>query len=189
MTFLYTGFRHSLLSATNNTTKYCLLALFAALTACTGVPPGGLQVVTGFDIARYEGRWYEIARLDHRFERGLSQVTAHYESQPDNTVRVVNRGFNTESDEWEEAIGRARFADSADSGALEVSFFGPFYGAYNIVDLDKTGYQWALVTGPSFNYLWILSRQPQMDPAVYQQLVQTAADAGFNTNELIVVEH
>lgn len=160
-----------------------------ALSACVGGPPGGLQVVDGFDVSRYEGSWYEIARLDHRFERGLSRVTANYEIQPDNTVRVVNRGFNTESQQWEDAVGKAKFTGDSYIGSLKVSFFGPFYGAYNIVALDKENYQWAMVTGPSFSYLWILSRQAELDPAIYQQLVQTASEAGFATDELIVVEH
>lgn len=166
-----------------------LLSLMLLLCACVGAPPGGLQVVDGFDVSRYEGTWYEIARLDHRFERGLSRVTANYQLQPDNTVRVTNRGFSAESQQWEEAIGKARFQGEPDVGALKVSFFGPFYGAYNIVALDKENYQWALVTGPSFNYLWILSRQPQLDAAIYLQLIETAANAGFATDELIVVEH
>lgn len=166
-----------------------VISMALILSACVGGPPGGLQVVDEFDISRYQGNWYEIARLDHRFERGLSRVTANYEVQPDDTVRVINRGFNTESQQWEEAVGKARFTGDPDTGALKVSFFGPFYGAYNIVALDKENYQWALVTGPSFNYLWILSRQADLDAAVYQQLVNTASEAGFATDELIVVEH
>lgn len=175
-----------------NTVRWPAIALMSItlmFTACTGGPPGGLQVVDGFEVDRYEGSWYEIARLDHRFERGLSRVTANYEVQADNSVRVINRGFNTEEQEWEEAVGKAKFTGEADAGSLKVSFFGPFYGAYNIVALDKENYQWALVTGPSFNYLWILSRQPDLDAAIYQELVTIAADAGFDTDELIVVEH
>jgi apolipoprotein D and lipocalin family protein len=166
-----------------------LISVVLMLCACTGAPPGGLQVVDDFDISRYEGRWYEIARLDHRFERGLSRVTANYELQPDNTVRVLNRGLNTQSQQWEEAVGKARFAGEPDVGALKVSFFGPFYGAYNIVALDQENYQWALVTGPSFSYLWILARQPEIDPTIYDQLIQTAREAGFAIDDLIVVEH
>lgn len=166
-----------------------LIGLMLVLSACAGAPPGGLQVVDGFDINRYDGRWYEIARLDHRFERGLSRVSANYEIQSDDSVRVINRGFNAETEEWEEAIGKARFADTPTKGALEVSFFGPFYGAYNIVELDKTNYQWVLVTGASFDYLWILAREPQLDQAIYQQLLDKARAAGFDTDELIVVQH
>jgi apolipoprotein D and lipocalin family protein len=166
-----------------------LLSVLLLLCACVGEPPGGLRVVDDFDLERYEGNWFEIARLDHRFERGLSRVTANYEMQPDNTVRVTNRGFDAQSQQWKEAIGKARFQGSSDIGALKVSFFGPFYGAYNIVALDQENYQWALITGPSFNYLWILSRQPTLDQATYQQLIKMAADAGFDTDKLIVVEH
>lgn len=169
--------------------RLLILPVILMLCACVGGPPGGLQVVEEFDVSRYEGTWHEIARLDHRFERGLSRVTATYELQPDDTVRVINRGFDSESQEWEEAVGKARFTGEPDIGALKVSFFGPFYGAYNIVALDKENYQWALVTGPSFGYLWILSRQAEMDPVTYQQLIKMASDAGFATEELIVVEH
>lgn len=166
-----------------------LVAFVLVLTACTGGPPGGLQVIDEFEITRYEGEWYEIARLDHRFERGLSRVTANYEVQADNTVQVINRGYNSDAEAWEEALGKARFIGDSDSGALKVSFFGPFYGAYNIVALDKENYQWAMVTGPSFSYLWILARQPDIDDNIYNQLVQTARNAGFATDELIRVEH
>jgi apolipoprotein D and lipocalin family protein len=173
----------------NRAKPAALVPVLLILCACVGGPPGGLRVVDDFDIDRYEGNWFEIARLDHRFERGLSRVTANYKMQPDNTVRVTNRGFDAESQQWKEAIGKARFQGQSDTGALKVSFFGPFYGAYNIVALDQENYQWALITGPSFNYLWILSRQPALDQAIYQQLIKIAADAGFDTDKLIVVEH
>lgn len=159
------------------------------LSACTGGPPGGLQIVQNFDLQRYQGDWFEIARLDHRFERGLSQVSANYTVQEDSSVRVINRGFDENSQEWEEAIGKAKFVAAPDQGALKVSFFGPFYGAYNIVALDQENYQWVMVTGPSYDYLWILARQPTLEEVVYGRLVEIAANAGFAVNELIVVEH
>ncbi len=166
-----------------------MVVMVIALSACTGRPPGGLRVVDNFNLERYEGRWYEIARLDHRFERGLSRVTADYEQQTDGSVRVVNRGFDERSGEWEEAIGRARFVDTPDQGRLKVSFFGPFYGAYNIVALDQNRYEWVMVTGPTRSYLWILARSPKLDPAIYNRLVNVAREAGFATEELIVVQH
>lgn len=168
-----------------------LMSLFTALllAACTGGPPGGLSVVDNFELERYQGQWFEIARLDHRFERGLSQVSANYRIQPDNTVQVINRGFDMASGQWDEAIGKARFIDATDRGALKVSFFGPFYGAYNIVALDQDNYQWVMVTGPSLDYLWILARQPTLDAAIYDRLIAMAGNAGFDLNELIVVSH
>lgn len=170
--------------------QYFLIATAGLILAgCTGGPPGGLTVVENFDITRYEGRWYEIARLDHRFERGLNDVTAVYTLQDDNTVRVVNRGYSDTEQDWEEAVGRARFVDEPTVGALKVSFFGPFYGAYNVVALDHQAYQWALVTGPNHNYLWILAREPVLAEATLQRLITMAAQAGFETDNLITVSH
>ena len=102
---------------------------------CVGVPEG-IEPVTGFEVERYMGRWYEVARLDHSFERGMEQVTATYELRPDGTVAVLNRGYRADKGEWGEASGKARFLGEPDVAALKVSFFGPFYGGYNVVDLD-----------------------------------------------------
>jgi apolipoprotein D and lipocalin family protein len=166
-----------------------LAALFFSLqSGCTGAP-GGVTVVTGFEIDRYLGTWYEIARLDHSFERGLSAVTADYSLRDDGGVRVVNRGYNEKSGEWDEAIGKAYFVGASDVGQLKVSFFGPFYGGYNIIELDKSGYQYSLVAGPDRDYLWILSRTSQMQPDVLRSLVNKASELGFATDALIFVEH
>ena len=166
-----------------------LAALFLTLqSSCTGLPDG-VTVVTGFEIDRYLGTWYEIARLDHSFERGLSAVTADYSLRDDGGVRVVNRGYNDQSGEWDEAIGKAYFVGASDVGQLKVSFFGPFYGGYNIIELDKSDYQYSLVAGPDRDYLWILSRTPQMEPNILQSLVNKARKLGFATDELIFVRH
>ena len=163
--------------------------LFAAMLAgCTVEVPPGIEPVTGFQAERYMGRWYEIARLDHSFERGLERITAEYALQPDGTVRVTNRGFATAKGEWKEAVGTAKFLGSPDVGALKVSFFGPFYGGYNIADLDP-GYQHALIAGPNRSYLWILSRSPNPPRAEVERLVAKAAALGFDTQALIFVKH
>jgi apolipoprotein D and lipocalin family protein len=165
-----------------------LAALFLTLqSGCTGAPDG-VTVVTGFEIDRYLGTWYEIARLDHSFERGLSSVTANYSLRDDGGVRVVNKGKN-QSGEWDEAIGKAYFVGDSDVGQLKVSFFGPFYGGYNIVELDQSDYQYSLVAGPDRDYLWILSRTAKMQPEILQSLVNKARELGFATDELIFVEH
>lgn len=167
------------------------LAAVAALwlvTGCGPTTPDGIEPVTGFEVKRYMGRWYEVARLDHRFERGMEQVTADYTLQPDGTVAVVNRGFETADGQWREARGKARFAGDPAVGALEVSFFGPFYGGYNIVDLDPA-YQHALIAGPNRSYLWILSRTPRPPRAEVERLVGRAASLGFDTQALIYVKH
>ena len=164
------------------------LLTIAFQSACTGTPEG-VQVVTGFEIDRYLGTWYEIARLDHRFERGMSDVTATYSLRDDGGVHVVNRGYKVADGEWEQATGKAYFVGDNDVGQLKVSFFGPFYGGYNIVELDKDHYRYALVSGPTRSYLWILARSPELDGDVLAGLVATAKDLGFATDELIYVSH
>lgn len=156
-----------------------------ALAGCTGIP-SGTQPVTGFELDRYLGQWYEIARLDHSFERGLDCVTAEYSLRDDGGVRVINRGYNLEEQAWSEAEGRAYFIDEESVGRLKVSFFGPFYGGYNILALDDD-YRWALVSGPNRNYLWILARTPTLESDLEAQLRQRAAELDFPTDALIDV--
>jgi len=163
-----------------------ILAVF--LGACTGTPDG-VTVVSGFDLNRYLGTWYEIARLDHPFERGLSNITATYSLRDDGGVKVINRGYNVEDREWDEADGKAYFVGDEDVGQLKVSFFGPFYGGYNIIELDKDGYEYSMVAGPDRSYLWILSRSPDLDDAVLERLVAKAGELGFPIGELIMVDH
>ena len=164
-----------------------LLLGFAA-GACTGIPEGA-EVVDDFDLQRYLGTWYEIARLDHRFERGLNNVTATYSLRDDGGVRVLNRGFNTADQEWEEAEGKAYLVDASNVGRLKVSFFGPFYGGYNILALDQADDGYSLVVGPDRDYLWILAREPSLAPEILAELVAIAANLGFPVDELIYVEH
>ncbi|TCV03694.1 apolipoprotein D and lipocalin family protein [Samsonia erythrinae] len=161
-----------------------LVALFS--TACSVTPPDNVTVVEKVDINRYLGTWYEIARLDHRFERNMERVTATYSLRDDGGVKVVNRGFNTDKQEWKESTGKAYFTGSPQRGALKVSFFGPFYGGYNIIELDED-YRYALICGPNRNYLWILSRTPTLDDATRDKLVATAKRYGFPTESLIWV--
>lgn len=164
------------------------LALFALLlVSCTGTPDG-ISPVTGFDLQRYLGNWYEIARLDHSFERGMSQVSADYSLNDDGSVKVVNRGYLADKNEWKEAIGKAKFVGAEDVGHLKVSFFGPFYGGYVIYALDHQGYQYAFVTSYNRDYLWLLARTPQISDALKQQFVQQADALGFDTAALIWVE-
>lgn len=163
------------------------LAIMALLLAgCTSVPKG-VTPVQDFELNKYLGTWYEIARFDHRFERGLNYVTAEYQLNDDGTVRVINRGKDRDSGEWEQAEGVAKFAGDNDTGHLKVSFFGPFYASYVIAALDDD-YQYSLVTGPSRDYLWILSRTPSLGHDVLNDLVNKARDLGYATNELIYVQ-
>jgi apolipoprotein D and lipocalin family protein len=167
--------------------RHFLLLAAALLAGCAQIPEG-VEAVGGFDAERYLGQWYEIARLDHRFERGLDNISANYAAREDGGIDVLNRGFDRAKGEWREARGRARFAGSRDTGMLEVSFFGPFYGGYNVVDLDPD-YQYALVAGPTRKYLWILARRPDPPREAVERLVQRAAELGFDTPALIYVEH
>ena len=164
------------------------LFLALALLAGCGQIPDGVQAVGGFDAERYLGRWYEIARLDHRFERGLDSISATYTARADGGIDVLNRGYDRAAGEWREARGRARFVGPRDVAMLEVSFFGPFYGGYNVVALDPD-YQLSLVAGPTREYLWILARQPDPPRDAVEPLVKRAGELGFDTDALIWVSH
>ena len=158
------------------------------LGGCVGAPEH-IQPVDGFELNKYLGTWYEIARLDHSFERGLEQVTANYSLRDDGGVKVINKGFNAIKNKWKQAEGKAYFVGEPDIGQLKVSFFGPFYGGYNIIELDKTNYQYSLVCGPNLSYLWILARDPQLDKTIVDKLVAKAKSLGFATDKLIYVRH
>lgn len=154
--------------------------------------PENVDVVDGVNAEQYLGTWYEIARLDHSFERGLDNVTAHYEQNEDGSIKVINRGYNREDKKWDEAIGKAYFvekpnADNNYLGKLKVSFFGPFYGAYNIIALDKVYYNYVMICGQNKDYLWILSRTPELTYPIKQELVSQANALGFATDKLIYV--
>lgn len=154
-----------------------LLLLF---TGCAGAPEG-IVAVDHFDLNRYLGTWYEIARIENRFERGSEQVSASYTLREDGKVKVLNRGYYPEKQQWKSAEGKAKFTGDPTVGAFAVSFFGPFYGGYNIFDLEREHYSWALVAGNSRDYLWILARKPQMDRALYSRLMAEAHAKGFDT--------
>jgi len=166
-----------------------LALLFAlALSACSTAPPEGLRPITPFDLNRYLGQWYEIARLDHSFERGMSDVNATYQLQDDGSVKVINRGYDTQRQAWKEAIGRALFVGDRQTASLKVSFFGPFYGGYHVIALDQQDYRWSLVAGPDRDYLWILARDRTLPAEVREQLLSQAKALGFATDKLIWVD-
>ncbi|SEN11562.1 lipocalin family protein [Nitrosomonas marina] len=167
--------------------KYFLLLLLVSLTGCTGMPDGVVPV-SNFDKQRYLGKWYEIARLDHSFERGLSHVTADYELREDGGIRVINRGFSAAESEWQEAEGKAYFVGNDDIGHLKVSFFGPFYGSYVVFDLDHDNYQYAFISGYNTSYLWLLSRTPEVGKDVKAKFIRLSDKLGFDTDELIFTQ-
>jgi apolipoprotein D and lipocalin family protein len=121
--------------------------LISGITAgCTGLP-GDVNPVDGFDVNRYLGKWYEIARLDHSCERGLDKVSAEYPLRDDGCVKVINRGFDTANNKWQDVEGKAFFVNGETGGHLKVSFFGPFYGSYVVFEFDQEAYQYAFVAG------------------------------------------
>jgi apolipoprotein D and lipocalin family protein len=155
------------------------------LVGCTGLPKN-IQPVNDFDINQYFGRWYEIARLDHRFEKNLTSVTADYRKTSATEIEVTNRGYNQITKEWTEATGVAKFVQDSQVAHLKVAFMVPFYASYVIFDLDKH-YQYAIVTGYNRDYLWLLSRTPTVSEAVYQHFLQQADIRGFEIDKLIRV--
>ena len=164
-----------------------LSVLVLVLAGCVGRPEN-IHPVSHFDTTRYLGKWYEIARLDHSFERGLSHVTADYSLRQDGGLKVLNRGYKDADAKWKEAEGKAYFVDKKDVGYLKVSFFGPFYGSYIVFDLDQQDYSYSMISGPDKSYFWLLSRTPSMDPALQQRLIEKAGGLGFDTSKLIYVK-
>lgn len=145
--------------------------------------------VKELDINKYLGTWYELARFDHKFERGLQGVTATYSLRSDGKIRVVNQGYRGSlQGEQSTAIGKAKLNTKAGPGKLKVSFFWFFYGDYFVLELDPD-YQWALIGSSSDNYLWILSRTPKMETKEFEGILNRAKERGYSLDDLIVVEH
>jgi len=165
-----------------------LIFIFAALTnmACASTPVDAVTV-TNFDGERYLGKWYEIARLDHGFERGLSEVTATYSKREDGGIKVENRGCKAEKSKWKDATGKAFYTKGETIGQLKVSFFGPFYGKYIVFDLDQENYAHAYISGGSTKYLWLLSRTPQISEAQRADFIAKSKALGYATDNLIWV--
>ncbi len=167
--------------------KWAIILLALMLTACLGMPRS-LKPVNEFELNRYLGKWYEIARLDHSFERGLSRVTAEYSLRDDGGVKVINRGYSAETGQWQQAEGKAYFVGDSNVGYLKVSFFGPFYGSYVVFELEKNNYDYAFVSGPNNDYLWLLARTPKVSRDVIKRFEALAKTYGFDTQKLIYVE-
>ena len=163
-----------------------LLALLFLMNSCNSQDKMiDKTVVKELNIERYLGKWYEIARYDHRFERGLVGVTASYSFRDDGKIKVVNTGFKeTINGQKSEAIGKAKIPDPNVPSKLKVSFFWFFYGDYFVLELDEN-YQWAVIGSSTDNYLWILSRTPQMDETVYYELLNKLTTRGYNIDKLI----
>ncbi|MCL9808739.1 lipocalin family protein [Flavobacterium luminosum] len=170
-----------------------LLLLFLMVTLMTGfyscsTIPNGAVAVQSFDKERYLGKWYEMARLDFKYERDLSNTTAFYSLNEDGTIKVDNKGYHTKKETWTQAIGKAKFVGAEHVGMLKVSFFGPFYSGYNVIAIDEN-YQYALVAGKNLKYLWILSRKPHLPEAIKEHYLKIADSIGFTTADLLWVKH
>ena len=165
-----------------------LFLISLVLAGCLGMPKT-LTPVRNFNLDRYLGKWYEIARLDHSFERGLEKITAEYSLREDGGISVVNRGYSPEDNEWSVAEGKAYFVNNKNEGYLKVSFFGPFYGSYVIFELDEENYEYAFISGPDTSYLWLLSRTPRMPQEIIDRFKQRSKNLGFDTSKLIFVNH
>ncbi|MDH1127805.1 lipocalin family protein [Enterobacter sp. GD03975] len=162
-------------------------AAFLVVACSSPTPPPGVTVVSNFDAQRFLGTWYEIARMDHKFERGLEKVTATYSAMDDGGIQVVNRGYNPDRQMWQQTVGQAYFTGAPNRAAMKISFFGPFYGGYNVIALDRE-YRHALVCGPDRNYLWILSRTPTITAEMKQQMLDVGTRQGFDVTKLIWVK-
>ncbi|MDD2550426.1 MAG: lipocalin family protein [Bacteroidales bacterium] len=168
-------------------TNLILAAMIFSFSACSSIPKG-VKAVSPFNKEKYLGKWYEIARFDFKFERGLNNTTAEYSIRDDGKIKVLNKGYNYEKKEWSQAIGKAKFATDDSVAMLKVSFFGPFYSGYNVIAIDKD-YQYALVSGGNFDYLWVLSREKTIPDDIKQEYLKIADDYGFNTSNLLWIEH
>ncbi|TDG37132.1 lipocalin [Pedobacter changchengzhani] len=173
--------------------KYILLSVGVAVVAlsliqsCATIPKN-VTAVKNFQKDKYLGKWYEIARLDYRFERNLDNATAEYSLNDDGTIKVINKGYNYKKNEWKSVKGKAKFVGLENEGNLKVSFFGPFYAGYNVVKVDDD-YQNALVYGGSTKYIWILSRHKEITKQVKEEFLAKAKRDGYDLTDLIWVKH
>ena len=166
---------------------YLTLAISACAVlfeACRVSMPKGAVAVKPFDKEKYLGKWYEIARMDFKFEKHLESVTADYTSGEEGTIQVKNRGYHTVKKVWKESTGTAKSVRDPAEGRLKVSFFGPFYAGYNIIAIDP-GYRHALVAGNNLKYLWILSRTPDIPEGIKTLFMRQARALGYDIKKLI----
>jgi apolipoprotein D and lipocalin family protein len=160
---------------------------FITLKSCATIPTG-VVAVKPFDKEKYLGKWYEIARMDFRFERNLNNVTANYSVNTNGSIKVDNRGFDYKTKEWKQAIGKAKLQGDPNIARLKVSFFGPFYSGYNVIAIDDL-YKYALVAGKNLKYLWLLSREITMPEEIKQSYLKIAQELGYDVSVLVWTEH
>ena len=159
--------------------KIFIIMLLANIFASTKIDNEPVAI----ELNKYLGKWYEIARFDHSFERDMQNVTAEYKLQPNGTIKVINSGYR--DGVYRVADGKAKTTDT--SGLLRVSFFMNFYSDYRVLMVDKN-YEYALVGSSSPKYLWILSRTPRLDETTLQKIIDVAEQKGYDTDNLIYVK-
>ncbi|HRZ41489.1 MAG TPA: lipocalin family protein [Bacteroidales bacterium] len=163
------------------------IVIMIGFNSCSTIPKG-VTAVQPFEKGKYLGKWFEIARIDFKYERDLNNTTAEYSLNTNGTIKVLNKGYNVKKREWEQAVGKAKFVGADTIGKLKVSFFGPFYSGYNVIAIDSD-YKYVLVAGASFKYLWILSREPNIPDEIKTKYLKIAEDFGYNTSDLLWIEH
>lgn len=157
------------------------------LFSCATIPKNATPVKS-FDKEKYLGKWYEVARFDFSFEKNLNNTTAEYSLNENGTIKVVNKGYDTVKKKWKQSIGKAKFVENDSIAMLKVSFFGPFYGGYNVLAIDEE-YKYALVAGSSLKYLWILSRETSIPEDIKTKYLEIAQNVGYDTSKLHWIEH
>lgn len=160
----------------------------ALLSSCSVGLPKGATAVQNFNSQKFLGKWYEVARFDYRFEKNMNNVTATYSKKDNGNIKVDNKGYDYVKNKWKESIGEAKFVKNENIGELKVSFFKPIWAGYNVIDIDED-YKYALIAGSNLDYLWILSREKIIPAAYKQRFLAKAKRIGYNTDQLIWVEH
>jgi len=158
-------------------------AIAVNFASCVTIPKGA-RAVSPFMKDRYLGKWYEVARMDFKYEKNLDHVTATYSLNADGTIKVDNRGYNYLKKEWKESIGKAKFVNDPKTARLKVSFFGPFYSGYNVIAIDAD-YKYAMVAGNNLNYLWLLSREQDIPAKIKTAYLKQAVSLGYDVSQLV----
>jgi len=169
--------------------KVAFLLSFTLFSGASFSVSSSIEGVQGFDLNRYLGKWYEVARLENKFEDGLEFITAEYALREDGGISVTNRGYSEKKQKWKTVKGKAYFVDEDTTGFLKVTFFWPIYGAYVVFELDHDDYQYAFVAGPNESYLWLLSRTPNPKTELVDLFISRSQELGFDTEKLIFVKH
>lgn len=161
--------------------------IMAALKMRQTIPEGAIPVKP-FDKNKYLGKWYEIARMDYRFEKNMNNTMAEYSQNSDGSIKVINSGYNYKKQKIERVVGKALFVKDPEEARLKVTFFGPCYSGYNVIAID-TDYKYALVAGRNLRYLWILSRETTIPEDIKKSYLEKAAEIGYDTSKLVWVKH